>query len=137
METLYHGSRNTKLTKLEPRMDSISDDQKEPRVWATHILGGAAIFIIDFDDDDAWSLGTNHIDRLLGRLKLNIYDRNAIIDRPGVIYVVDGEQFQPKDGRSDAWEHYSTRPVDIVERIEVESPLEFAAQNGVKIIYHD
>lgn len=132
--TLYHGSSNKEIERLEPSSKKVRDRAEGPKVFATPDKRMASVFMIGVDD--SWGNSGQHN----GTPFMVISDRERFesLDKGGAIYHLPGDTFtsDPEKGLGDL-EWASSESVQPVHREDHESALEAMLNHGVQVYFVD
>ncbi len=131
---LYHASSNRNIEILEPRAETVRDENEGPVVFASSDKANVTKFLVP--TDDSWTrkmrFGDTHVHVIRDR------KRYEELDKGGAIYHLSPDGFsldQTKVGGKNEWT--SNTSVTPTEKEEYESGLEAQLDNGVQVYFVD
>lgn len=133
-KVFYHASPNRNIEVLEPRADSVRDENEGPVVFASPDKANVTKFIVP--SDDSWTrkmcFGDVHVHVISDR------ERYEQADKGGTIYHLSPETFEHDENRGGGSSEWTSRvAVKPTEKEEYESGLQVQLENGVQVFFVD
>lgn len=130
----YHASPNREIKRLEPRAETVRDEEEGPVVFATPDKGLASVFMLPHDD--SWTASGR-----IGEKPFFLYTDEEKLeenDRGGSLYLLPAETFtQPEGDGNHRSEWVSREPVTPIEKTDYESAVAAMKENGVDVVHVD
>ncbi len=131
---LYHASLNRDIEEIQMRSESRRDDKEGDVVFATPDIALAGAFLTGFSD--SWA----NLGKINGIPYFIIGDKEKFLenDKGGAVYKLDSDyfDFDPEKGMGeDEW--ISRSNIKPIEKIEVDSSLDFMINQGLQIYFFE